>query len=869
MTSLPKSLKEKPGQVGQFIRNAERLSKPTQTVKRRKRSVRHARPARRRGVLLSDHGLRRVFDGQRRRAAERDSGRVSLEALSADVGLSTRTLSRLLNRAAPVDFRTVETLFFALELVPDESDYYYAAAYPGYRSPVNQLPQRLTSLIGRDNVLEHLEKLIPISRLLTLTGAGGVGKTRLAVELARRRETAGDDQVWFLELAAVKDVREGIVSVATGLGIAIDVSGNFTTVREPLSYDSGILVLDNCENVAATLGPFIVNLLSACPSLRVLATSREPFSVEGECVFRVPPLAVPDSIMRTTASTAIQYPAIMLFAERARSRNDGFIIDDAIAPVIAEIVRRLDGLPLGIELAAARAGEMSPADLLAHLRTHQTDVEPEGQGPDPRHRSLRALMDWSFERLTEHERMVYCRASVFSGSFDATALATVCCDVLSLEATTSVALQLARKSLLEIDAVPTRYALMETVREYARERLQATPDSIFSHWLHALYYLQVAANLMQSFREEDQREALQSLTREFANVRDALDWSFATHNEHVAAVLVSELTEYWDARGQYRDGEDWIRRVLQIDAELMAITTTAQLYEGLGLLLYRQSRLEEAAHAASLSLTHYERFGDELGICRARNVLGIIDFDAGDMESARERFLVNLQRGPTLHPRITVAALDNLGRIELEVDANARVALGRFQESLKLATDIGRQTMVANALGNSAEAYAHLGNLFLAIDFSKRSMSVFHDLQNDALYCRQAVKTAIFCIRAAGYRTAALELEFALEAILADPYHSELCDQLDSIAELLVDDGEAELAVVLLTATAAQRSRDGVVPAFARDRDLLDRARRRMSLGAYKNARTNAFGLSIEAAFRRVLTQSVPKIEGIVLDSSF
>jgi tetratricopeptide (TPR) repeat protein len=266
--------------------------------------------------------------------------------------------------------------------------------------------------------------------------------------------------------------------------------------------------------------------------------------------------------------------------------------------------------------------------------------------------------------------------------------------------------------------------------------------------------------------------------------------------------------------------------------------------------------------AAALSLTHYEALGDDLGLCRVRNVLGIIDFDAGNVEGARDRFLVNLTRGQLLHPRVRVAALDNLGRIELEADGNARTALGRFQESLKLAADIGRQTMVANALGNSAAAYAYLGNLFLAIEFGKRSMRVFHDLHNDALYCRQAMKTAIFCMQASGFRNVLPDLEIALEAILADPYRSELCDQLDSMAELLIDEGETERAIVLLTATSAQRSREGSLstsPALIRHRDILHRARREMSIETYRDAQTNSAGLSIETAFRTALTLSVPE----------
>jgi predicted ATPase len=275
----------------------------------------------------------------------------------------------------------------------------------------------------------------------------------------------------------------------------------------------------------------------------------------------------------------LRYPAVTLFVERARSSNAGFTIDDAIAPAIAEIVRQLDGLPLGIELAAARAGEMSPSDLLAYLQTRLTNLGSERHDPDSRHHSMRALMDWSFERLTELERMVYCRASIFSGSFDATALSAVCSDFLSLEDATDIVLHLARKSLLEIDlhATPTQFAMLKTVREYGREQLQKTLDFNFGRWLHACFYLELTVNMMRVFRAEDQGEAFQSMKRAFPNVREALDWCFATHNEHVGAVIVSELAEYWDARGEYREGEEWIRRALDVDDALKTRPTQAVL----------------------------------------------------------------------------------------------------------------------------------------------------------------------------------------------------------------------------------------------------------------------------------------------------
>jgi predicted ATPase len=816
-----------------------------------------SRPRRRRGIFLSDDGIRRVLDAQRRFAGQNDRVRLSLEAFSAEVGLSTRTVSRLLHRSSPVDFNTLETLFSALDMTPNGSDYYYAAADLGSRSMLHQLPPRLTPLIGRDRVLASLEQVMETSRLLTLTGTAGIGKTRLAVELARRRESARDDRVWFFELGAVTDPRDSVPTVATALGIATDASGTFRTVREQLSHESGIVVLDSCENAPATLAPFILDLLRACRSLRVLATSREPLDVEGERVFQVPPLAVPEKAARISAASALRYPAVALFAERADSSSEGFILDDATAPVIVEIVQQLDGLPLGIELAAARTKEAVPADFLLYLREHRTALGSGGH--DPQHHSISALLDWSFESLTELETMVYRRASVFSGSFDATALAAICADSLSPESATSVASQLVGKALLESDGhVPSaRYLFLDSVREYARARLAESDDWASSHRSHASYYLQLTQNVMRAFREVDQGAALQALTSDFANVRGALDWSFATHNEHIGAVLVSELPEYWDARGQYREGEEWIARALQSDEGLTTEVTRAALYEGLGLLLYRQSRLKEAALASSTSLEQFAALGDQFGLCRVRNVLGLIEFDAGEVESARERHLVNLENEEVLsHPRIAVAALTNLGRIELDVDRDARTALGRFQKSLDLATGIGRQTLVANALANTSDAHAQLGNLFLAIEFSKRAMRLFRELENDALYCMRAMQTAIYCVRAAGYENALAELEVALEAILTDPYRTELCDQLDSIAELLIDNGEVQRAVVLLAATFEQRGRDGVAPGSApsaRHGRILDRARSQMGTDAYLNAETPAVGLSIEAAFRSAL----------------
>ena len=814
-------------------------------------------PRRRRGVFLTDSGLRRVHDAIRGLAVHRDGVRPPLGSFSASAGLSTRTLSRALNRASPVDLRTLEVLFFALRLTPAEADYYYAT-FPTYRSSNHLLPQQLTPLIGREALLEVLEQLIDASRFLTLTGTGGVGKTRLAVELAKRQESMHNEVVWFFEFTAETDVRESVLNLATVLGVALD--GRDASLLRPARQTAlqGILVLDNCEGVAAELGRFAVRLLRLCPSLRVLATSRETFGIEGECVFRVPALALPEKRTKIKALEAQRYSAIALFAERARARNSGFIIDDEAAPTLAEIVHRLDGLPLAIELAAARSSEMSPADLLSYLRSHVGSLTSSGGDKDQRHRSMRALMDWSFERLSDPERIVFARTAIFSGSFDGAALSAVCCDVFAPDTVLEAAFQLARKSLLELNvqAMPTRFRLMATVRAYVCERLEKTPDHNLAAWHHALHYIHVTDELMRPVREQGRTENIQTLSQEFGNVRAALEWSFATNNEHIGAVLAAQLSEYWETRGEYCAGEGWMRRSLQTGAELMTLDTRARLYEGLALLLHRQVRSKEAHGAAICCLEIHEALGDTLNVPRVQNLLGMIDFDLGNMDSARKRYLANLRRGDSLNPRLAVATLLNLGRIERDVDGDTRGALKRFERSLIVAEKLGRRSVVALSLVEMADTYAALGNLFRAIVLGKQSMQVFRELENDPWYSRQAMNVAIWQIRAGGLQRSIPDTKIAFEAILIDPFRFELHAQLDSVAELLVDAGRSELAVTLLGAVASYYRPEGSaisLDASSFGRHTLQRAQEDLGVDLFENISARARGLSLESALHQTL----------------
>jgi non-specific serine/threonine protein kinase len=744
-----------------------------------------------------------------------------------------------------------------LHLTPTEADYYYAAD-PAQRSSAHPVPPELTPLIGRERLVGVLEQLLDASRLLTLTGPGGVGKTRVAIELARRRETTHAEPVWFFEFTAETDLRESLTALATVLGIAVDDSGTFTTISGSLKEHAALLVLDNCEGAGAALGNIVLKLLRLSPTLRILATSRETFGVEGECVFRIPALEMPEHKAAIATEEARRYPAIALFEERARSRNATFSIGDADASIVTEIVHRLDGLPLAIELAAARAGEMSSTEILSYLKKHLGSLTTGGD--DPRHHSMRALMDWSFDRLSEHERIVYIRTAVFNGTFDGDAASALCSDVLPPERTLEAAFQLARKSLLEINVqtTPTRFGLLETIRAYVRERLEETSDLLIPGWNHAIHYLQVAIELMQPVRDQGRTENIQTLAREYPNVRGALEWSFSTNNEHLGAALAAELAEYWETRGQYHAGEEWIRRALEIRPELVPDKTRALLYEGLALLLHRQMRSSEAYRAATLSFEMFERMVDDPSICRVQNLLGLIDFDTGNMGSARMRHLANLRRGELLNPRIMVATLLNLGRIERDVDKDNRGALGRFEKSLHISMKLGRRSVVALSLSELADTYAALGNLFHAVELGRESMEVFHELGNGPWYCRLAFNVAIWQIRAVGFHQALSDIMVAYEALLADPNNLELYEQLDLLAELLADAGKPELAVTLLTAAACRLEREDLavrMPTLKLGRQTLRRGRRDLGARAFNGLTASARDLSIESAFRQTLIQ--------------
>jgi predicted ATPase/DNA-binding CsgD family transcriptional regulator len=426
------------------------------------------------------------------------------------------------------------------------------------------LPSPLTSLVGREDDACQITALLATDRLVTLTGPAGVGKTRLALRVATAQAGLFPDGARLAELAPIGP---GLVAdtLARALGLMPRPGWSLPDIlREVADGMRCLLVVDNCEHVVAEAAELVAGLLAAGGQLRVLATSREPLGVPGEVSYQVQPLAVPAAGDSGRAATAGTYDAVRLFTDRAAAASPGFTLTDSVAPAVAALCQRLDGLPLAIELAAARTRSFGPAELVAHLDQRFELLSAGPRTAAPRHRTLRGAIDWSYELLDEDERALFGRLGVFPADFDFEAVQSVCGpDDPGGRAMLTLLPALVDKSLVSATGRGTgRYRLLETIRAYAAERLasSATPTAIRRQ--HAAHYLALAEQAAMQLRTPGQRACLGRLTTEQPNLRAALEHSVTTGDIESAWRLVAALQRFWELTGQRPEAREWIQRAL-------------------------------------------------------------------------------------------------------------------------------------------------------------------------------------------------------------------------------------------------------------------------------------------------------------------
>jgi predicted ATPase/class 3 adenylate cyclase len=429
------------------------------------------------------------------------------------------------------------------------------------------LPAPATSFVGRERELADLDRRLATSRLVTLTGTGGTGKTRLALQAAGRLVERYRDGVWLAELAPVRDPDLVPQGVAAALGVREQPRATpLDTVVDYLRGKELVLLLDNCEHVVDAAAGLVEGLLAACPSLTIVATSREALGLPGESIFQVPSLGLPertrspdaDDAQESTADEAETADAVRLFVDRAQAVAPGFTLTDANAPVVSEICRRLDGIPLAIELAAARVTILSPEEILQRLGDRFRLLTGGRRAAVPRQQTLQALIDWSWDLLAEDDRRLLRRLSVFAGGWTLDAATAVCGDGIGDATGVLDALgRLVDRSLVVVDpGTSTRYRLLETIRQYARDRLFESGEAEVLGRRHLDHFLALAERAGPALWGPGMIEWTKRLEVDEDNLRTAIEWALEVDAERAARLAV-ELSFFWQTRSTWAESVAW------------------------------------------------------------------------------------------------------------------------------------------------------------------------------------------------------------------------------------------------------------------------------------------------------------------------
>jgi len=595
----------------------------------------------------------------------------------------------------------------------------------------NSLPERLTTFVGRERELDQIKELLNSKRLLTLTGPGGCGKTRLALEFATRVVNEYPDGVWLVELAGLSDPELLPQAIASALGLReegeIPLETTLTSYLRPRSI---LLILDNCEHLVPACAALTDKLLCSTPRVKILATSREALGIKGEVDWTVPPLTMPDAAVQPSTwgpeaiLKLIEYEAVQLFVDRARLKRQDFAITGENAPVVAQLCSRLDGIPLAIELAAARMKVLSVEQIVARLDERfrlLTDWSPTLM---PRQQTLRGAMDWSYELLSETERVLLRSLSVFAGGFALDAVEAVCGGMVDEYEIINLLSHLVDKSLVIAEVqeglTQVRYRLLETIRQYAWEKLQASKEAPALQVRHRDWYLHLAQESQVELLSERQGTWLARLEAEHDNLRAALAYCRDKEDSTEAGLrLAGALVWFWYFRGYVSEARGWLESMLaRADAKQYPVAYTLALGAA-GVMAYLQSDYPAAHGWLEESAALAQKIGDRAVRAFALAFLGRVAFHEGDPNAYRwieESVAIFRETDRTTDDRRRIwglaLALDFLGNVSQDGEPKEIADLHR--ESLELFRLLGNRWGVALEMSTFGRFAMQRGDLIAA-----------------------------------------------------------------------------------------------------------------------------------------------------------
>jgi predicted ATPase len=588
----------------------------------------------------------------------------------------------------------------------------------------NNLPRQLTSFIGREREIAEVKRLSSTTYLLMLTGSGGCGKTRLALQVAADLIDVYADGVWLVELAARAEPELVPQAVASALGLR-EVPGRplQAILLDYLRTREVLLVLDNCEHLVTACAELAEALMRSCSRIRILATSREPLGVRGETVWRVPSLSLPEPRQMPSAEHLMQYEAIRLFIERATAVQPTFTLTLQNAGIVATVCRRLDGIPLAIELAAARMRALSLEQIAARLDERFTLLTGGSRTALPRQQTLRGTLDWSYDLLSHKERALLRRLSVFAGGWTLEAAEVVCSDDgVEAQDILDLLTQLVFKSLVLMDAQEgdVRYGLLETVRQYGRSKLDESGEAASVRTRHLNWYLRLAERAEPELIGADQSLWLDRLGVEHDNLRAALEWSKVEESDGESGLrLARALWQFWYVRGYFSEGRGWLEAMLSHSRDASA-SVRARALAAAGFLACRQGDYDGSIRLSTESLALFRELGDLSGMGQALYALGMVAESQSDYERAKTLFIESLTMGRQVGEKRRMAvSLNSIGEVARCQD-NYEAARASYEESLSLMREVKDKRGIAITLGN-------LGHVALYQGDNERAAKIFRE----------------------------------------------------------------------------------------------------------------------------------------------
>jgi predicted ATPase/DNA-binding SARP family transcriptional activator/DNA-binding CsgD family transcriptional regulator len=601
----------------------------------------------------------------------------------------------------------------------------------GAPSRRHKLPLARTSFVGRERERLKVKRHLAMTRHLTLTGVGGCGKTRLALEVARDFVGAYPDGVWLVELAPLSDPTLVAQAVAQALRVR-EQPGRalLQTLEDTLRTKKMLLVVDNCEHLMEAVVRLVDALLDSCRDLRILATSRERLDTAGEVNWVVPSLTVPVVRRPSTSQELEAYESVRLFLERARQRDPSFVLSVRNAQAISQVCRRLEGIPLAIELAAGRMGVLSAEQLSERLDDYLKVLSRGSQTTDPRHRSMRATLEWSHELLSEPEQVLFRRLAVFAGGWTLEAAEEVCSgEEIEEREVLDVLSELVERSLVVTEAgheeVP-RFRMLEPIRQYGRELLEESGESEALRSRHASYYLTLAEQADAKEAQPEFRRArpvawLRQMEAEHANLRAALSWSVDEDNDHpdgytepeggrveLGLRLAAALFWFWNTHDYLSEGRGYLERALSgRRSDPTTASLRARAFVGAGWLAGIQGDIGVAKALTEEGLALYRQLGDEEGIASALTNLGMVAVLGQRDDIPLPAVMEELgELNPRLEDRTTLAYL-------LLLQGMIAVSQGDLERSVTLheqGLEVFRQTQDTRGILN---CLIHLGGIAL------------------------------------------------------------------------------------------------------------------------------------------------------------